>query len=329
MSPFRLHFDTRTMEAHFQSVWAARLAEWPVPAGVQVVDDPAAADAILDFSSYHHLGGGRNFTVHPASHYHRWPEKTFDWDSTDSPSGRMAGLYCSLSRQQHDPSRHRGFCYPWQHNAMVAPRPQSEATLLFGFTGSVSSGLRARMLAALTRPDRTDRLVRQTGSMWDRMFSNGPDPEKTRYADDLAACKFILCPRGNGLSSIRIYETMQTGRVPVILSDNLVLPQCIDWSRCAVRVAERNLARIPQILAEQEADWPQLARSARKQWEDRFSDARMLATLADECRTLIELQRQARPGTRWFIPLRIVPSWLLFQAKAARRKLQRVLHRSS
>ena len=329
MNPFRLHFDTRTMNVHFQGVWAARLAEWSMPADVQVVDEPAMADAILDLSSYHHLGGGRSFTVHPASHYHRWPEKTFDWDSTDFPSGRMAGLYCSLSRQQHDPSRHRGYCYPWRHNANVILRPQSEAGLLFGFSGSVSSGLRARMLAALARTDGTNRLIRQTGSMWDRMFSGGPDPDKTRYADDLAACKFILCPRGNGLSSIRIYEAMETGRVPVILSDQLALPECIDWTACAVQIAERDLAHLPHLLTERVSDWPALAHSARAQWESRFSDQHMLATLADECRTLIGLRSRARPGTKWFIPLRIAPSWLLFQAKATRRKLQGVLRPSA
>jgi len=329
MTPFRLHFDTRALDTHFAGVWAARLAEWTVPAGVQVTADPAEADAILDLSSHHHLGGGRSFSVHPASHYHHWPEKTFDWDSTDFPSGRMAGLYCSLSRQQHDPARHRGFCYPWRHNAAVALRSQSEAILLYGFSGSVSSGLRARMLAALTRTAGPDCLIRQTGSMWDRMFSGGTDPDKTRYADDLARCKFILCPRGNGLSSIRIYEAMETGRVPVILSDRLALPECIDWSTAAVAIAERDLDRAPQLLAARAADWPALARSARAQWEDKFSDARLLATLAGECRRLLDLRRHARRGTTWFIPLRILPSWLLFQAKAGRRRLQRSVRRSA
>ncbi len=326
MSPFRLHFDTRALDAHFQDVWAARLAEWTVTTDVQVVADPAAADAILDLSSHHRLGGGQTFQVHPASHHHRWPERTFDWDSSDFPSGRMPGLYCSLSARQFDPARHRGFCYPWRHNAVVAHRPQSEATLLYGFTGTVSSGLRARLLALLAGlPGAEQRLIRQTGGMWDRMFHGGPDPDKTRYADDLARCKFILCPRGNGLSSIRIYEAMETGRVPVILSDQLVLPACIDWVACAVRIAERDLDRIPQILAERTADWPQLARSARAQWEQRFSDARLLGTIAAECGILQEMHRTGRRPAKWSVISRVLPDWTLFHVKAARRKLQKAL----
>jgi hypothetical protein len=329
MTAFRLHFDTRTMDPHFAGVWAARMAAWTVPAEMQLVAGPAEADAILDLSAHHFLGGGRSFTVHPSSHYHRWPDRTFDWDSTDFPSGRMPGLYCSLSRQQHDPARHRGFCYPWRHNAAVNLRPRSEAGILYGFSGSVSSGLRARMLAALARNAGADQLIRETGSMWDRMFSGGDDPAKTRYADDLARCQFILCPRGNGLSSIRIYEAMETGRVPVILSDRLALPECIDWSACAVQIAERDLDRIPQLLAERAADWPALARSARAQWENRFSDGRMLATLLEECQTLLDRRRHARRGAAWFIPLRILPSWLQFQAQAGRRKLQQAVRRSA
>ena len=39
-----------------------------------------------------------------------------------------------------------------------------------------------------------------------------------RYAELTKASKFVLCPRGVGASTIRLFETMRMGRVPVILS---------------------------------------------------------------------------------------------------------------
>jgi hypothetical protein len=48
--------------------------------------------------------------------------------------------------------------------------------------------------------------------------SRGPaadkDLPKLRYAELLIASKFVLCPRGNGASSIRLFESMQLGICP-------------------------------------------------------------------------------------------------------------------
>src|SRR5438309_4407785 len=56
-----------------------------------------------------------------------------------------------------------------------------------------------------------------------------------RYAELAKASKFILCPRGLSASSIRLFETMRMGRVPVILSDDWLPPLGPRWNDFAIR----------------------------------------------------------------------------------------------
>ena len=52
------------------------------------------------------------------------------------------------------------------------------------------------------------------------------------YKDILRESKFSLCPSGSGPNSIRIWESMSYGSIPVILADTLILPeiQDLDWT---------------------------------------------------------------------------------------------------
>ena len=59
--------------------------------------------------------------------------------------------------------------------------------------------------------------------------------EQKQYRYDFLECMkenlFSLCPRGAGNFSLRFYETMRYGRIPVLLNRNMVLPfeDIIDW----------------------------------------------------------------------------------------------------
>jgi hypothetical protein len=98
-----------------------------------------------------------------------------------------------------------------------------------------------------------------------------PQDALRRYADLCANSKFILCPRGIGTSSLRLFETLQAGRVPVIVSDDWVPPRGPDWPRFAVFVAEDRIADIPAVLEAEEEHWAQKSALARQAWEDFFA----------------------------------------------------------
>jgi Exostosin family len=92
------------------------------------------------------------------------------------------------------------------------------------------------------------------------------------YAEVIRASKFVLCPRGLSVSTVRLFETMRMGRVPVILSNGWVEPEGPRWDDFAIRVAEGDCARIPRLLEGYETKARSMGELAREQWLEWFSD---------------------------------------------------------
>ena len=55
-------------------------------------------------------------------------------------------------------------------------------------------------------------------------------------------------PRGLGVSSVRLFDTMRMARVPVILSDEWVEPIGPAWREFSLRIPERDFHCIPDLL---------------------------------------------------------------------------------
>ncbi len=80
-------------------------------------------------------------------------------------------------------------------------------------------------------------------------------PEKAaaatvEYQDVLARTRFALCPRGTGASTLRFWECLRAGAIPVLISDAMRLPDFWDWDNCMIRVPENAIDQIPAILAQ-------------------------------------------------------------------------------
>jgi hypothetical protein len=103
------------------------------------------------------------------------------------------------------------------------------------------------------------------------------------YAEHLHRAKFIVCPRGVGLSSVRLFEAMRVGICPVIVSDRWLPPPFVDWSACSIRLAERDLPLLPMILREREGEWLALGSRARREWEKRYAPANVLNSIVEAC----------------------------------------------
>jgi hypothetical protein len=65
---------------------------------------------------------------------------------------------------------------------------------------------------------------------------------------------------------MRLFEAMELGCVPVIVSDDWVPPSGPRWSDFSIRIPERNLGQLEAIVVEREADWEAMATLARQEW---------------------------------------------------------------
>lgn len=73
------------------------------------------------------------------------------------------------------------------------------------------------------------------------------------YNQLLSDSVFALCPSGAGPNTLRLWEALAVGAVPVLLGVQPVLPTggslpAIDWERIVLRVPEGEISRLPQLL---------------------------------------------------------------------------------
>ena len=73
--------------------------------------------------------------------------------------------------------------------------------------------------------------------------------ECEEYNNLLLNSRFSLCPSGTGPNSIRLWESLAFGSIPILLADTLELPEHPLWNVSIIRVEEKNLKQIPDILS--------------------------------------------------------------------------------
>ena len=69
-----------------------------------------------------------------------------------------------------------------------------------------------------------------------------------KYNKVLINSRFSLCPSGTGPSSIRFWESLAVGSIPVLLSDTLELPKHKLWDEAILRVEESKYENIFDII---------------------------------------------------------------------------------
>jgi hypothetical protein len=218
-------------------------------------------------------------------------ERVYVFGQSDAPLTWAPGVYASLPAQRQSGLLRGGFyVYHWHYGVgglgdrLDAARTRTP-DLLWSFVGSVASRpvLRGALLAL-----EDDRGLAYDSSSWNLVVRWQAGESEFRaeaaalfadYAATLARSKFVLCPRGVGASSVRIFEAMRLGRVPVIISDDWTPSMFADWAACSLQIAEREIAAVPAILREREAEAASLGLSARAEWERLFAPEAILATL--------------------------------------------------
>jgi hypothetical protein len=108
---------------------------------------------------------------------------------------------------------------------------KSEKTKLCSFAGSVTHPIRNSMYNEFIDKANCEIFVKK----WEASVK---ESQYDAYLSSAIRSKFLLCPRGYGLNSFRLYEAFQLGCVPVVISNKLFLPwqDTLDWSEFSVVV---------------------------------------------------------------------------------------------
>ena len=263
-----------------------------------LTDDPAAADLILIVRTLSHDGSPfRRLRAHPLVRQYR--RKCFLYDLNDRVAPVLPGIYPSVERRWYLPTRTRSGPYLDETaNPFLTYDPAfTERRYLYSFLGAVRSApVRERLLAI--KHDARGLFV-DTSARNEQVSRFGTSEEKRefarQYADATKLSQFVLCPRGVGVGSRRLFETMAMGRAPVILADDWVQPEGPAWERSCVFIAEADYARLPQILAGRAADAPAMGLEARRQWEEWYAPEVLFHRTVETCLSIERARRLPEP----------------------------------
>lgn len=259
---------------------------------IEYCDSPDVADLIVIFEqwSFKLTDYGRMLLSH--AFFVAYAEKILVVNYDDTVGvGFLPGCYVSLRRSKYDATRYRSVSYPKIYNEVLTSKVESntEPDYLYWFRGSpLSHPVRARIFEALEESP-LGLLVENTST-----FHSHSEGDKKSYLDELYNCHFALCPRGWSPNSYRLYEAMQMGRCPVIISDEWVESIGPDWSSCSIRIPESEIAKIDEILSARKIDAARLGRNARQEWEAHFSETTRNRTYL---KGLLSLHRENPPAT--------------------------------
>ena len=268
--------------------------------------DPAEADFVIltDFSEHEHFG-----RVQDCPEVMEYPEKSIIISECDQPVEILPGFYSSGIQS----SRLRNFMEGWHFPFLNVRFPNRQIQLstqegsrerdfLGSFIGYPSHTLRLKLAKKFGHfPDMSIKVSKEYHHFEMNMDMESETPQK-RYVDMLRNSHFSLCPRGRGPSSMRLYDSMRFGVVPVIISDAWVKPSFVDWDSCSLQVKEKHLKELHKILLEHEPYSNEMGKTAKSVYQNYFADECLVGTLK---RTLEQMKLSLQS------PPKISPSFVL------------------
>ena len=270
-----------------------------------LTDDPDAADLVLFVET--DGGAGHYFHLvrrHPVYRRHR--ERSYLFAAEDKVVPLLPGVFTGIERSSYLPDWCRSGFYPGvKERGELRHDPASRPGHLYSFVGAGGADpVRERVMAlpgddAILIDSQAETQAVERGEI-------PPVPEEEflgRYVRSVRDSAFVLCPRGGGPSSFRLFEAMMLARVPVIISDEWVPPQGPDWDAFSIRVAESEVEGIPALLEGRRGDAEAMGDAGREAWLDWFSPEAGFHRTVEWCLDLQSFAGQ-RSGLRRFAPWR-------------------------
>lgn len=170
----------------------------------------------------------------------------FNWDLYTNEVIYLFGDYDGLPEKLADKtvikqSSHKRdssiACYYDTFNNYV-PKPITECKLMASFQGSLATHPIRKKIYDAIQPFGSFHY--ESTPFWATVPILDRLRLRQEYLDNMNNSQFVLCPRGVGLNSIRFFESLRMGRIPVLFADDTKLPleRLINYDNLIVRVPE-------------------------------------------------------------------------------------------
>ncbi len=261
-----------------------------------LVDSPQEADLILLCGNL--TGASTDWKELVKRH----PDRCAVYSDDDSYLPLVPGIYCSPHRGYSTKTGRVGsYSYIARHVKKGNPfitsvSAEQKKDLLFSFQGSTTSFVRKRLFS--TNYGRPDVLIEDTTRHVNWIETADSQRQQKAYVETIARSHFVLCPRGSGTGSFRLFEVMRMGVAPVLLADSYVLPAGPDWDSFLIRLREREIARLPEILEGHRAESVERGRLAGAAWQAWFSTEKEFNQIVGRCAAARNACGRAEPVYR-------------------------------
>jgi hypothetical protein len=269
-----------------------RVAE---PALHVLVDDPESADIILFVGGWQAHGEGVVDSALPK----KYPDKCFSYFDDDGFVPLLPGIYTNAKKPGWmDLARAESHMFIDALNPNIVPVPNAEKKYLLSFAGGSTSLLRKKLYKI--DYGRDDVLIKNTSDYyhWDPS-QEGRDARQKEYTTMIASSHFGLCPLGASAGGLRLFEVMQMGVAPVMMSDKFRLPDGPAWDRFLIDVPEWKIRELPEILEKYRSESAERGRLARLAWEQYFAPRVMFNGLVAVC---VRERGRRKISERWVRP---------------------------
>jgi hypothetical protein len=148
---------------------------------------------------------------------------------------------------------------------------------------------RAKVLSSLSKSDsiKTNFIVRKHYRAGAKSIQ---EREKTtlEYYNNILQSNYVVCMRGAGNFSVRFYETLLMGKIPVFINTDCLLPfeETINWKNHLVWIEWKDRKNIAQIVSNfhnklSNEEFINLQIINRKLWKETLSVKNMLQTICN------------------------------------------------
>ena len=192
----------------------------------------------------------------------------------------LKSLHCTVLFTPHASTTDNFNTVPLPHVAVHGTAPATTKDIIYSFIGTASSypKLRSDLFSMTHLPG----AFLKEREQWHWHYDNGSSDylqHTEEYRVVLSRSRFSLCPRGFGPSTIRFWESLQAGAIPVLIADAMLLPESFDWTSCILRVKESELHEVPERVAAINPDQEEAMRAQCLLAYEQFSGPNLISPI--------------------------------------------------